>query len=190
VALTVFHPAETSQRTADMGPVSNIIEEPREEKKERKPHDNDTEPHGLHANWNHKKEESGYWHSRVKSGEGGHEAGNRSGGSNQGRARANHHLQDPTANAAEEVEKHEIPRSKNALEDISGEPKPHHVHSKVEDSRVEKLVGDKLPNHPLRQTGAAETKEAINHSLLPRWKDFGQDENQNIQADESLYRRE
>lgn len=127
MALTIFHPAETCQRAADVGSIANVIEEPCEEKKEGKAHDNDSEPHGLHANRNYKKEESCDRHSRVKSGKGRHEAGNCSRGSDERWSWTDHHLQDTSADAAEEVEKHKIPRSQDALEDVSRKPEAHHV---------------------------------------------------------------
>ena len=190
MALTIFHPAETCQRAADVGSIANVIEEPCEEKKEGKTHHDDTEPHGLHANGDHKKEEGCNWHSRVKSGEGGYEAGNRSRGSDERRSWTDHHLQDTSADAAEEVEKHKIPRSQDALEDVSRKPEAHHVDGQMEDSCVQKLVGNELPKHSFGEARSAQAEETINDSLLLRGQDFGEDKSENIQADEGLYGRE
>ncbi len=190
MALSIFHPAETCQRAADVGSIADVIEEPCEEKKEGKTHHGDTEPHGLHANGDHKKEEGCDRHARVEGGKSCHKARNRSRGSDQRRSRTDHHLQDATADAAEEIKKNEAPRSQDTLEDVSGEPEPHHVDGQMEDSCVQKLVGNELPKHSLGEARSAQAEETINDSLLLRGQDFGEDKNQNIQADEGLYGRE
>ena len=55
---------------------------------------------------------------------------------------------------------------------------------------MQKLVGDELPKHSLGEARPAQAEESINDSLLLRGQDFGEDKNQNIQADEGLYGRE
>ena len=52
---------------------------------------------------------------------------------------------------------------------------------------MQKLVGDELPKHSLGEARPAQAEESINDSLLLRGQDFGEDKNQNIQADEGLY---
>ena len=55
---------------------------------------------------------------------------------------------------------------------------------------MEKLIGDKLPKHPLPQPFTAQPEELVGDRLLPLRQDFDKDKGQNIQADESLYRCE
>lgn len=55
---------------------------------------------------------------------------------------------------------------------------------------MQKLVGNELPKHSFGEARSAQAEETINDSLLLRGQDFGEDKNQNIQADEGLYGRE
>jgi hypothetical protein len=55
---------------------------------------------------------------------------------------------------------------------------------------MKKLIGDKLPKHPLSQPLTAQPEELVGDRLLPLRQDFYKDKGQNIQADESLYRCE
>ena len=190
MALAVFDPTKTSERSADVRSVADVAKEASEQKEQGHADNDDSKPHRLHANRDDKKQQRRDRHSRVESGEGGDEPTDGPGGPDQRRTGINHQLQNASGNAAEEVEKHKTPNSQNALKDVSCEPKAHHVHSQVENPRMEKLVGDELPKHPLPQAGTAETEELVGNRLLALRQDFNEDESENIQANEDLHRRE
>lgn len=190
MALAVFDPAETGERTADMSTVADVIEKPGDQKKQGKPDDHDAEPHGLHANWDHKENQRSDRHSRVEGGKRGNQSRDSTRGSNQGRAGIDHELQHATGDATKQVEEDKISRTQNALEDVSCEPEAHHIDGEVQDSRMEKLVGDELPKHSLAESRTAQPEEMVGQRLLPLRQDFDKDKSENIQADESLDRRE
>jgi hypothetical protein len=148
--------------------VSNVSEKTGEQKKERETDEYDTEPHGLHANGDHKKQKCGDGHSWIEGRESGNQSRDRSRGSNEGRTGTEYELQRATCHATKEVQQNKASSSHNPLEDISGKPQSHHVYSKVKDAFMEKLVGDELPKHTPPYPCPTQPEDIINERLLPQ----------------------
>jgi hypothetical protein len=95
-------------------------------------------------------------------------------------------LQDAAGDTTGAGKENKPPRAENMLENVPSEPKPRHVHREMENSGVEKLVGDELPNHPFPQTTSAQAQQMIHQDLLGDGQDLDENKYENIQTDEGF----